>query len=114
MPARQRNSTERSLSPGDVRSASLIRKIRQPIPREHGIAHRPQLQLTTDREISMMTSLNIRAVVSRVARYAAALICVAAFGLSAGAAHAQTPFYQASAQELGGPPGTIIRSEAML
>jgi pimeloyl-ACP methyl ester carboxylesterase len=62
----------------------------------------------------MMTSLKIKAVVSCAARYAAALICAAAFGLSAGAAHAQTPFYQASAQELAGLPGTIIRSEPML
>ena len=38
----------------------------------------------------------------------------AAFGFSTGAAHAQTPFYQASAQQIAGPPGTIIRSEPML
>ena len=61
-----------------------------------------------------MTSLKITTVVSRAARCAGALFCALAFGLSAGAAHAQTPFYRASAQEVAGPPGTIIRSEPML
>jgi pimeloyl-ACP methyl ester carboxylesterase len=61
----------------------------------------------------MTISLKIRTAVLRAARYAGALICAATFGLSAGAAHAQTPFYRASAQELAGPPGTIIRSEPM-
>ena len=45
---------------------------------------------------------------------AGVLFCALAFGLSAGAAHAQTPFYRASAQELAGAPGTIIHSEPML
>src|SRR3984885_4364100 len=45
---------------------------------------------------------------------AGALFCALAFGLSAGSAHAQTPFYRASVQELAAPPGTIIRSEPML
>jgi pimeloyl-ACP methyl ester carboxylesterase len=67
-----------------------------------------------NREASMMTSLKIKTVVSRAARRAGALFCALAVGLSAGAAHAQTPFYQASAQQLAGPPGTIIRSEPML
>jgi pimeloyl-ACP methyl ester carboxylesterase len=62
----------------------------------------------------MTISLKIKTAVSRAARCAGALFCAVAFGLSAGAAHAQTPFYQASAQELAGPPGTIIRSEPML
>src|SRR5277367_2791256 len=37
-------------------------------------------------------------------------------GLSAisGGVRAQTPFYQASAEEIAGPPGTLIRSEPML
>ena len=62
----------------------------------------------------MTISLKIKTAALRAARVAGALICAAAFGLSAGTAHAQTPFYRASAQELAGPPGTIIRSEPML
>lgn len=62
----------------------------------------------------MTISLKIRTTVSRAARSAAGLLCALALGLSAGAAHAQTPFYQASQRELAGPPGTIIRSEPML
>src|ERR1700728_4564893 len=62
----------------------------------------------------MTISLKIRIAVSRAACRAGALLCALAFGLSAGAAHAQTPFYRASPQELAGPPGTIIRSEPML
>jgi pimeloyl-ACP methyl ester carboxylesterase len=61
----------------------------------------------------MMISLKIKPAMSRAARCAGALLCAAAFGLSTGAVHAQTPFYQASARELVGPPGTIIRSEPM-
>jgi pimeloyl-ACP methyl ester carboxylesterase len=56
----------------------------------------------------------MRAAVSRATRCAGVLFCALAFGLPAGSAHAQTPFYQASAQQLAGPPGTIIRSEPML
>jgi pimeloyl-ACP methyl ester carboxylesterase len=62
----------------------------------------------------MTISLKIKTVVLRAARCAGALFCAAAFGLSPGVAHAQTPFYRASAQEIAGPPGTIIRSEPML
>ena len=58
--------------------------------------------------------LKIRATVSRAARCAGALFCALAFWLPAETAHAQTPFYQASTQQLAGPPGTIIRSEPML
>jgi len=43
-----------------------------------------------------------------------ALFCAAILGLSAGAAHAQTPFYQASESQVRGEPGTIIRSEPMM
>src|SRR5580693_6944148 len=76
---------------------------------------RPPLQPITNLEASIMTiSLKIKIAVSRAARCAGGLLCALAFGLSAGAAHAQTPFYQASQRELGGPPGTIIRSEPML
>jgi hypothetical protein len=51
------------------------------------------LKPTIDREASMMTSpkmLEMKAAVSRAARRAGALFCALAFGLSAGAAHAQT------------------------
>jgi hypothetical protein len=58
--------------------------------------------------------LKIRATVSRAARCAGALFCALAFWLPAETAHAQTPFYQASTQQLAGPPGTIIRSKPML
>jgi pimeloyl-ACP methyl ester carboxylesterase len=67
-----------------------------------------------NRTTSMTLSLKIKTAVSRAARCAGWPLCALAFGLSAGAAHAQTPFYQASQRELAGPPGTIIRSEPML
>ena len=51
---------------------------------------------------------------SRLACYVGALFCVAAFASSIGKANAQTPFYEASAQEVAGPPGTLIRSEPMM
>ena len=51
--------------------------------------------------------------VLRVARYLTALLCTA-FSLLTGTARAQTPFYHASAQELAGPPGSLIRSEPMM
>jgi pimeloyl-ACP methyl ester carboxylesterase len=41
------------------------------------------------------------------------LLCAAAFALPSSKADAQTPFYHASAQEIAGPPGTLIRSEPM-
>src|SRR5271168_3869755 len=46
----------------------------------------------------------------------AALAALLAIGFSffAGNVRAQTPFYQASAEEIAGPPGTLIRSEPML
>ena len=47
-------------------------------------------------------------------RYLAALFCAAALSLPAGGARAQTPFYHASAHELAGPPGSLIRSEPMM
>ena len=53
------------------------------------------------------------AVASRAAHYLGALLCAAALALSAGRANAQTPFYEASAGEIAGPPGTLIRSEPM-
>jgi acetyl esterase/lipase len=46
-------------------------------------------------------------------RLIGAVICAAALALSTVAANAQTPFYEASAQEIAGPPGTLIRSEPM-
>ena len=56
---------------------------------------------------------NSSAGVLRVARYLTALLC-AALPLLTGTARAQTPFYQASTQELSGPPGSLIRSEPMV
>ena len=50
----------------------------------------------------------------RTVRFLAALLCAATFSLPAGAARAQTPFYHATAQELAGPPGSLIRSEPMM
>lgn len=47
---------------------------------------------------------------SRVARCLAALLGVVALASSIDRADAQTPFYRASADELAGPPGTLIRS----
>ena len=50
---------------------------------------------------------------SRLRAILAAFLCAAAVVLPAGA-HAQTPFYHATAQELTGPPGSVIRSEPMM
>jgi hypothetical protein len=52
--------------------------------------------------------------VSRVAGYLGALLCAAGLSLPAGKVQAQTPFYHATALELAGPPGTLIRSEPMM
>jgi pimeloyl-ACP methyl ester carboxylesterase len=62
----------------------------------------------------MMISLKIRDHLPRVVRYMGALFFALTFGFSANGANAQTPFYRASAQELSGQPGTLIRSEPML
>jgi acetyl esterase/lipase len=43
-----------------------------------------------------------------------AAFCIVAFAGEAGGASAQTPFYQATAEEIAGRPGTLIRSEPML
>lgn len=51
---------------------------------------------------------------SRALRYLVALLCAAALSLPAAGARAQTPFYHATAQELVGPPGSLIRSEPMM
>src|ERR1700722_18754519 len=64
--------------------------------------------------MTLRRMLKMRVAAARAARCAGALFCALAFGLPAETAHAQTPFYQASAQQLAGPPGTIIRSEPML
>jgi acetyl esterase/lipase len=50
---------------------------------------------------------------SRLRAIFAAFLCAAAVVLPAGA-HAQTPFYHATAQELAGPAGSLIRSEPMM
>jgi acetyl esterase/lipase len=50
---------------------------------------------------------------SRLARYLGVFLCFAAFASAIGNANAQTPFYLAPAQEVAGPPGTLIRSEPM-
>jgi hypothetical protein len=61
-----------------------------------------------------MIKLRSKARISRAIRYLAALLCAAALSLPAGGARAQTPFYHATAQELAGHPGSIIRSEPMM
>ena len=61
----------------------------------------------------MMISGKSGAVISRMARCLGALLCAAALALPAGKARAQTAFYDASARELAGPPGSLIRSEPM-
>jgi pimeloyl-ACP methyl ester carboxylesterase len=53
------------------------------------------------------------AAVSRAGRYLGGLLCAAALVLPTGKASAQTPFYDASAAEIAGAPGTLIRSEPM-
>ena len=50
----------------------------------------------------------------RLARWLGALLGAAMLTLSIAKAEAQTAFYEASAQELVGPPGSMIRSEPML
>src|SRR5580692_9660052 len=62
----------------------------------------------------MMISGKSGAGVSRMARYLSALLWAAALSLPTGKAHAQTAFYDATAGELAGPPGSLIRSEPML
>lgn len=61
-----------------------------------------------------MIKLRSKTRVSRAARYLAALLCAAALSLPASGASAQTPFYHATALELAGPPGSLIRSEPMM
>ncbi|GAB1716845.1 MAG: hypothetical protein NTAFB05_18870 [Nitrobacter sp.] len=55
-----------------------------------------------------------RAVAPRPARWFSALLCAAALSCPAATAQAQTAFYEASARELAGPPGSLIRSEPMM
>ena len=62
----------------------------------------------------MIDQVKFRTGRSRAIRYLAALLCAAALSLPAGRARAQTPFYHATAQELAGPPGSLIRSEPMM
>jgi acetyl esterase/lipase len=50
----------------------------------------------------------------RLARRLGALVCAVSFAFSVHKAGAQTPFYHASAQEVAGSPGTLIRSEPMM
>jgi pimeloyl-ACP methyl ester carboxylesterase len=61
----------------------------------------------------MNVPVKFRAGRLRVTSYLAVLLC-AALSLLGGRAHAQTPFYHATAQELAGPPGSLIRSEPMM
>jgi acetyl esterase/lipase len=62
----------------------------------------------------MKFSVKSKAGLSRVARYLGVLLCAAALALPAGQVRAQTPFYDATARELAGPPGSLIRSEPMI
>jgi pimeloyl-ACP methyl ester carboxylesterase len=50
---------------------------------------------------------------SRIVRVIGALLCGAMLALAAGGAQAQTPFYETSAREVAGAPGTLIRYEPM-
>ena len=50
----------------------------------------------------------------RLALRFGALVCAVSLAFSVHRAGAQTPLYQASAQEVAGPPGTLIRSEPMM
>ena len=54
-----------------------------------------------------------RSSASRFARVVGALLCGAVLAIAAGRAQAQTPFYEASAREVAGAPGTLIRYEPM-
>ena len=47
-------------------------------------------------------------------RSALAALLAIGFSIFSGGVRAQTPFYQASVEEIAGPPGTLIRSEPML
>lgn len=62
----------------------------------------------------MIVSVKSRTCRLRVIRCLAAFLSAAALSLSADGARAQTPFYRATAQELAGPPGSLIRSEPMM
>ncbi len=46
--------------------------------------------------------------------HALGVLLLIGFSIATGHASAQTPFYQASAADIAGPPGTLIRSEPML
>ena len=50
---------------------------------------------------------------SCLARYLGALLCIATLVASVDKVRAQTPFYEASAEDIAGAPGTLIRSEPM-
>src|ERR1700722_1939939 len=50
----------------------------------------------------------------RAARGALAVLLTTGLSVFSGGVRAQTPFYQALAEEIAGPPGTLIRSEPML
>src|ERR1700758_2221906 len=63
--------------------------------------------------LSVKTASKAMAGVSRLARRIGVVLCAAAVALSSVTASAQTPFYDASVQEIAGPPGTLIRSEPM-
>lgn len=52
-----------------------------------------------------------RAAVGRVLALAA--FCIIGFSVPTQGASAQTPFYQADAADIAGPPGTLISSEPM-
>ena len=50
---------------------------------------------------------------SCLARYLGALLCIATLVASVDKVRAQTPFYEASAEDIAGAPGTLICSEPM-
>jgi acetyl esterase/lipase len=57
-------------------------------------------------------SVDAKRLGGRIARVMAAAFAV--LSSAAGSVEAQTPFYQASPEEIAGPPGTLIRHEPML
>ncbi|WP_426610593.1 alpha/beta fold hydrolase [Bradyrhizobium sp. McL0616] len=61
----------------------------------------------------MKVSKKFSAAAPPLGRWLGAMLCAAMLSLPTAKVQAQTAFYEASAQELAGPPGSLIRSEPM-
>jgi len=61
--------------------------------------------------LSMKTPSKVMVSASRLARYIGVFLAITVSASLMSKADAQTPFYDASAREIAGPPGTLIRSE---